>query len=127
MKHFSNESFTFKGIFCDYTNCKFLVSRYNTNNNLYLGIHCFYEDGHSEPVCHCTVNTSTALSDDRIAVKDYSENEGMEDFLIRMGIIECDPIDYIISGCVSIGVFKLTDKGKELFKDVDKSEESKNE
>lgn len=57
------------------------------------------------------VSTATVAVDERIeegyvAIKDYSENEGMLDFLIEEGIVE--ESEYILSyGYVNIPVCKL--------------------
>ena len=106
----SQEMFTYHGIFSDYPNCNFVVRRYGSPKNIYIGI-VSRDEG---PICHCTINTQCELPDDRIAVKDYSENEGMVERLKELDIITGDPVEYISSGFVDIGVYMLSEKGKKL-------------
>lgn len=49
------------------------------------------------------------LAPECIFVKAYSENEGMDDFLTRNGIIEPQPIGEVASGHVVIRSYRLTD------------------
>lgn len=44
------------------------------------------DDG--EPVSTCTVNIDEFLSSKEVVIKNYSENEGMLDFLIKEGIVK---------------------------------------
>lgn len=106
--------FTFRGSVCDYPNCAFTIKRYGMNNNIYIGI-ISKDEG---PICHCTVNTPTKLPDDRIAVKDWSENEGMVEKLKDLDMITGDPVDYIHSGLVNIGVYMLSENGKQLLNEA---------
>ena len=107
------ENFTYTCECGSFENCHFCVARYVGNKNLAITI--FDNEG---PVAHCTINTPVKLTDDRIAVKNYSENTGMDNFLIDMGIIEKEPIDHIESNWVNIPVHKLTQSGLDLVKDV---------
>ena len=61
------------------------------------------EDGF--PFAKCTVNVPD-LAKDEVGVKDYSENEGMLDFLIDNLIIE-KPHRYENSGFVKIPICKI--------------------
>jgi len=102
-----------------YPIARFVVGRYN-NDNLALSIQTYdKESEYWDTYCTCTINTNIILGDDCIAIKNYSENEGIEMLLIRMGIIESKPSSRISSGYVMIPIYNLTDSGKELFKDVD--------
>ena len=101
--------FTFKTTYGEYPNCEFVTARY-TNGNLALQI-VSRDEG---PICTCTVNPGGVVAHDAIAVKDYSENEGMVETLTDMGIIG-EELYRIPSGWVEIPVHKLTDKGLELF------------
>ena len=94
--------------------CRFAVSRYVSNGNLALTIKDA-EDG--EPLYTVTVNVGK-LSDEMIAVKNYSENKGMDGFLKSIGIIRPKAVRMIRSGWVEIPVYELTDSGKELFSGV---------
>ena len=106
------KNFTYTSECSRFENCHFCVARYANNQNLAIAI--FDNEG---PVTYCTVNTPVKLTDDRIAVKNYSENTGMDNFLIDMGIIEKEPIDHIESGWVEIPVHKLTQSGLDLIKE----------
>jgi len=106
------EKFTYKTQYGDYENCFFRVGKY-PNGNIAISI-ISENDG---PITHCTTNTGMKLSDDRIAVKYWSENEGMEEFLIQMGIIEPDPCDIDINSPMTPDIYKLTEKGINLIKE----------
>jgi hypothetical protein len=107
------KTFELKLAFGTYPNCYFVPSRYRSNNNLALQIQSEDEG----PICVCTVNPNEKLSDDVICIKDYSENEGMAEFLKNMGIIG-DRVKVIPSGWVELYVYELTEHGKEIFKSV---------
>ena len=62
------------------------------------------EDGF--PFAKCTVNIP-GLEKDEVAIKDYSENEGMLDFLLSNSIVE-KPHRYERSGYVRIPVCKMS-------------------
>ena len=64
------------------------------------------EDGF--PFAKCTVNIP-GLAKDEVAVKNYSENEGMLDFLLRNGIVE-KPHRYENSGFVRVPVCKIIEQ-----------------
>jgi len=61
------------------------------------------EDGF--PFAKCTVNIP-GLSKDEVGVKNYSENEGMLEFLVKNGIVE-KPHRYENSGFVQIPICKI--------------------
>jgi len=97
--------------------CQFATGRYG-NGNLALeamGAEGTQEEG--DPIVRVTVNPGVPVPEDCIAVKNYSENEGMDNLLISLGIIEDTPVARIPSGFVEIPVYRLTESGKELFKD----------
>lgn len=67
------------------------------------------EDG--SLVATATLNLSDAdIKEDEVFIKNYSENEGMEDALIKAGIIEPEPFSFIKTNYVIIHCFKLTKK-----------------
>lgn len=104
------DSFTYKSKFGTvYNNCFFEIGSYRTTGNHSISI--VDDEG---VICHCTVNAQRVNEPDEIGVKDYSENEGMVDFLISMGIIEEKPFTIEHSGFVTIPYFKLTKSGLEL-------------
>lgn len=103
------EKFTYRSLYGNYEDCTFVLGYYPNNN---IGIEIW---SNSEgPITKVTVNPDIELPRDRIAIKDYSENEGMVDWLVSMNIIEPNPVDIIISGWVEIPVHLLTDAGKEI-------------
>lgn len=59
-----------------------------------------------EPFGMITVNVQKELKPGRVAIKDWSENEGLLDVLVEEGIIS-EPLAYIPSGFVDIPVCRL--------------------
>ena len=107
--------FKYRSPFGHTYDCRFKAMRYASNGNLAL----IMEEAESgERILTATVNTTVKLPDDRIAVKDYSENVGVADFLKELGIIQPVEVASIPSGWVEIPVFELTESGKELFEGV---------
>lgn len=104
-------NFTFKSKYAEYKNSFFQVGSYG-NKNLAVEIWSA-EDG---PISRVTVNPGIMIPRTQIAIKDYSENEGMVDFLKSEGLIEDVPVMTIPSGWIEIPVYNLTDKGKEVFR-----------
>jgi hypothetical protein len=83
---------------------------------------CFYGNGRpairlmqddpSECIAVATVNLPERdIPDTQIAVKDYSENEGMVDTLRKAGVIHDEPVLHYTSGHVLIPLFDLTPVG----------------
>ena len=63
------------------------------------------DDG--EPVSTCTVNIpSCALDDNEVLIKDYSENEGMVDFLVKEKIVATTG-RFVQSGYVQVPICTL--------------------
>jgi hypothetical protein len=68
------------------------------------------EDG--SPIAIATVNVPEApMEHDEVAIKDYSENEGMLDVLMKARVVSA-PIRFVQSGFVNIPVCKLLYKRK---------------
>ena len=101
---------TFKTKYGEYPNCEFVAGKYG-NGNLALQV-VSRDEG---PIVTCSVNPGQVVTHDAIAIKDYSENEGMADTLREMGIIGRE-LYRIPSGWVTIPVCELTEKGREIFK-----------
>ena len=59
-----------------------------------------------EPFGMITVNVQQELKPGRVAIKDWSENEGLLDILVEEGIIS-EPLAYIPSGFVEIPICRL--------------------
>ena len=96
-----------------YAGCRFAARRYG-NGNPALSV--VDDEG---VICICSVNPpDTRLRDGLIAVKDWSENEGMVELLKKHDVIAGDPVMLVPSGFVSIGVYELTDHGRSLWPDA---------
>lgn len=67
------------------------------------------EDGGSEdglPFAKCTASISDELHGTEVAIKNYSENEGMLQFLVKNNVVE-PPHSFVQSGYVSFPICKL--------------------
>lgn len=92
--------------------CEIRISRYATTNNIAIQLVMKDPDEHYyEPIATATVN-AMPLPDNQIAVKDYSENEGMMDALAEAGVIETyngvSGIGGFNSGFVAIPIAQLS-------------------
>lgn len=101
-----------------YDDCCFSVGRY-PNGNIAIEI---WSDSEG-PINRTTINAGIILPDEYIAVKNYSENEGIYsenegivDFLKELGIIAEEPVMTIPSGFIWVPIYRLTDKGEEILK-----------
>lgn len=63
-----------------------------------------------EPFCTASINPPGVVLSDEIAIKNWSENEGMEHALRYAGVIEGNPLRYISSGFVRIPVYNLSEQ-----------------
>ena len=106
------EKFVYKTQYGDYENCFFQVGKY-TSGNIAISI-VSENDG---PITHCTTSSNLKYPDNTIAVKYWSENEGMEEFLIKMGIIESEPCDMDVTLPMTPSIYKLTEKGLKIVKE----------
>lgn len=106
------ETFTLELNHYKMDNCYFVTTHYKSSDNPALLI----ESG-GEKICIASVNPDMALPRNHIAIKNWSENEGMDDFLKKIGIIENTPIYSVPSGFVLIPIYPLTEKGKKLFEE----------
>lgn len=66
-----------------------------------------YDEETGELFMVCSTNVDRKLRDDEVAIKNWSENEGIERWLIENNIIENIPFDFISSGFVIIPIYKL--------------------
>lgn len=106
----TTDTFTFVSAYgTEYPNCHFSVGRYFNGNNALL-----IDDDNEDLGITCSVNGSRIHKADEIGIKNWSENEGMVEFLTKMGIIG-EKVAEEPSGFVVIPYFKLTESGKELF------------
>ena len=63
------------------------------------------------PYATTTVASGVSVSDDEVIIKNYSENEGILDSLIKAGVVS-HPLYYIPSGFVNLSVCKLLIKNE---------------
>lgn len=82
--------------------CRFKTARYRTNGNLAIEI-----ENDEGPVIRVTLNDSPIDDDRKIAVKDYSENRGMANWLKVMGLIDREPCGETMN-CFPL--YRMTDK-----------------
>ena len=64
------------------------------------------DDG--EPIATATVNLpATPMEPDEAAIKNYSENEGIEDVLIKEGILMLGTVKTVQTGYAKVPVYKV--------------------
>lgn len=66
-----------------------------------------FDKATGEPLLKASVNPYIEVGKDELAVKNWSENEGAEEALLKAGIITGDPISFVRSGHVMIPIYKL--------------------
>lgn len=76
---------------------------YQNNNSVAIQLN---EATTGEPWLTASVNVDAELAEDEVAIKDYSENEGVLAALVEAGIVS-QPIKIISSGFVNIPICKL--------------------
>lgn len=72
--------------------CRVKARRYETNGNVYLGLVDIRKES---SVADATINTGVVLPDTHVAIKNYTENEGMVEALLAAGVIEGEPTSHI--------------------------------
>lgn len=108
----TNDTFNYKSYLA-----RFNVARYGNGNLALQMVAVEGGDYEGEPICTVTVNPGFEIPDSQIAVKNWSENNGIDVFLESLGIVG-KRMGEIPSGFVTIPVFELTESGCELFKDA---------
>jgi hypothetical protein len=84
--------------------CVVTKEKYDTNHRTAIEL-TIKETG--EPMCTATSNLpGVIMSDNEVAIKNYSENEGILDVLIKAGVIS-KPDRIINNGCVDIPICRL--------------------
>lgn len=73
------------------------------------------------PIATASVNPAgnVKLEEGLVAIKEWSENEGITDELIRAGVIELQAVRFINQGFVVIGVYRLTKRALERIRVID--------
>lgn len=70
-----------------------------------------FQSTNGEPLMTCTVNLPEhPCGEFEVYVKDYSENEGCEDFLREQHVIEQKPVSSAISGYAILNRYRLTEE-----------------
>lgn len=73
-----------------------------------------------EHIATATINIpKVRIPKNTVFIKDYSENDGMVDALIKAGVIEEKKIVEIQTGHVFVSAHKLTDEATDLFVNKD--------
>lgn len=77
--------------------CKVVFARYVKNGNTAIRLVADAPNGEcglmdEEPIATATVNGGNKLDPGLVAIKNYSENTGMDDALIRAGVIESEVV-----------------------------------
>ena len=80
-------------------------AKYCEPNNIAL-VACTNDNGFKEEFGIVSVNPSEVLKNGHVAIKNWSENEGILNVLIREGVVST-PSHFIKSGFVDIPVCKL--------------------
>lgn len=68
-----------------------------------------------EPFMTCSVNTEELLTKNTIAIKDWSENTGIDGQLVKAGLLKPTVIDMIPSSFVFIPIYEMTQTLIDLF------------
>ncbi len=89
-------------------NCDLYRSHYAHGNRVALCLVAGEDDEcPGEPVATCTVNIpEECLGEGEVIIKDYSENEGMAEFLVKEGVVEYTD-RCVQSGYVTMPICKL--------------------
>lgn len=92
-----------------YDDCRFVTGRYPNQN---LAVRLISDT--QGPILTVTTNPGIDISDEYICIKDYSENEGVLDWIKSLGMIDPEATEYHQVGWAQVSVHKLTNKGKEI-------------
>jgi len=110
--------------------CDIQFSRYSDENkNLSMRLIGSSDSQYpGEPIASCSLNLPIKLPDDEMFIKDYSENQGMVNELIKNDIIEIGARRCELLPNCCINSYKLSEKGIQLrdewFKNYEKHEGS---
>lgn len=91
---------------CDGVSCKVIFDRYVDNDTTCILL--VTNDDSEEIQAKCTVNIEIVVPENYVVIKDYGENEGMIDNLLRENVID----EEVFRGD-GIGVYRLTDRANE--------------
>lgn len=103
----SRPTFTYQTPYGKYENCEFHAGRYK-NGNIEIWIEQRLSDG---LFCDVTCCVPEKLGEGEIAVKNWSENSSLNNWLKIFGWVEReDPVRRIQSGLVEVPVQRMTKK-----------------
>ena len=92
---------------------KLLYRNYKNKENVSIVIESPYPEGDKGgPIAVATI-WMPGLAKNEVAIKDYSENEGVEKTLRHAKIIGQTPIRTVKSGFVSVNIYRLTKNYKQ--------------
>ena len=95
--------------------CDVMFSLYN---NMRLSIRLL-DTKVGDLIATATVNLPHCeLGEYQVFIKEYSENEGMTDALIKAGIILPEMQNSVNTGHVSVGAYEMTDTVKKIYEDL---------
>ena len=92
-----------------YENCYFVKNKFANSKAMRLSV--WNDDG---PVCTVNVNAN-GIPEGSIAVKTWSENEGLDKAMQAIGLIGTEPIGFAVSGG-GASVFKLNENVLEEYR-----------
>lgn len=85
--------------------CYFKLGTYP---NMNMAIQIFNEEG---CIATCTINPDVHIQAPLVAIKNYSENEGMDKELIRLGLIKDKVVKTVPCGFIDVPIYELTTWG----------------
>ena len=93
-----------------------VVLTFGKYSNGNTAIRLISNDEWQEPIATATINLGFEIPENEAYIKDYSENEGMEQFLKDNGFIENEPLETVSSNYVMINKYKLTPRCMDMIK-----------
>lgn len=88
-------------------NCKVVFGKYHNGNTTIQLVADEFDEFPGEPIATASVNLEDGVvGEGKVAIKDYSENEGMLDVMIEAGIVST-PVRLEMRGFVTIPICKL--------------------
>ena len=89
------------------------VGNYYGNNRKAISL---IDSVDKSPIATASVNiTDLDCPDDEVWIKDYSENTGMLDCLVKAGMVDPEPTSEAKGGFVTVHRFKLTSEALKLW------------
>lgn len=111
MRVLENKRLVFTNTWIRDTEVRLYIQTY-PNGRLGLQLTAPMEDApeHEEPFMTMSVNLPNApCGANEVYVKEWSENEGATEHLIKWGVIEAEPVGEAVSGYVLVKLYRLTE------------------